>query len=54
MEGRRELFKERVREVQKKKMEREQVGEVSEGHVSDFLNATRQHGGWLQPRVKER
>lgn len=47
-EGKRELFKEKVRRVRAwKKIEREQVlkWEVSEGHVSDFLNATRQHGG---------
>lgn len=47
-EGKRELFKEKVRRVRAcKKIERQQVlkWEVSEGHVSDFLNAMRQHGG---------
>lgn len=48
-EGKREIFKEGVRRVWTwKKIEREQVVEwvrISEGHVSDFLNVMRQHGG---------
>ena len=48
VEAKREIFKEGVRRVWAwKKIEREQVveWEVSGGHVSDFLNVMRQHGG---------